>query len=218
MSRNASRHDRQDYEVALDTSGAEGHRRGSSSLTQVPSYGSSPSDSREPSMTVSPKPPTVLLVDDERDFREVVSLRLKQQGYDVLEAENAGSGWELAHTVRLQAAILDYRLPGIDGQSLAYQLRHEFGDDMLLLAFTAWPVGQLTRSDLFDSVHAKPNVDAVLSSLRPLWDHARGGGAARSAQLPDATAQQPAPLAAPLGLLVERRKAKRPPKGSDAAA
>jgi len=116
----------------------------------------------------APEAPRVLLVEDESDFREVVSLRLKQQGYEVVEAESAGSGWELAHARPVQAAILDYRLPGITGQSLAYLLRQEFGSQLLLLAFTSWPIGDLAKNKLFDSVHAKPDLGSLLTSLRAL--------------------------------------------------
>lgn len=112
--------------------------------------------------------PVVLVVEDERDFREVVALRLQQQGYTVIEAGSAGSGWEKVQQSAVQAAVLDYHLPGIDGQSLAYQLRHEFGDRLMLLAFTAWPADILDRAHLFDSIHEKPDVDALLTSLRPL--------------------------------------------------
>lgn len=137
---------------------------------QVQRSGGPPSTScaRTKPLAAAGPPPAVLLVEDDADFREVISLRLRKQGFDVVEAGDAGSAWHLAHVAPIQAVILDYRLPGIDGKTLAFQLRHDFGRQLLLVAFTSWPIGTLERSALFDAVAEKPDVDAVLASLRPL--------------------------------------------------
>ena len=67
--------------------------------------------------------PTVLVVEDERDIRELVRFHLAQEGYEVREADSG----EVA-TAQLKAGapdlvLLDIMLPGTDGLSLCRRLR-----------------------------------------------------------------------------------------------
>jgi phosphate regulon transcriptional regulator PhoB len=71
---------------------------------------------------MDPKP-TVLVVEDEKDIRELVRFHLEQEGYLVREADS-GEGL----TAHLQAGapdlvLLDIMLPGTDGLTLCRRLR-----------------------------------------------------------------------------------------------
>jgi len=58
---------------------------------------------------------TILIVDDEADFREDIAYALQQSGHRVLEAENAEAAVELAQRHPVDVALLDLALPGRDG-------------------------------------------------------------------------------------------------------
>jgi CheY-like chemotaxis protein len=67
--------------------------------------------------------PRVLVVDDDAANRAFCSLTLQLAGYDVLEAEDGQRGLELARSEEPDLAVLDVRMPRLDGFELAEALR-----------------------------------------------------------------------------------------------
>jgi DNA-binding response OmpR family regulator len=69
--------------------------------------------------------PRLLVVDDDAETRELLSLYLGDQGFDVATVEDgiAMDRWLAGHTADL--VVLDLMLPGEDGLSLARRLRGE---------------------------------------------------------------------------------------------
>jgi two-component system OmpR family response regulator len=63
--------------------------------------------------------PVVLVVDDTDAVREVVSLGLRHQGFEVRAADNGRDAIELYHELRQQdrnvTVLLDIQMPGLDG-------------------------------------------------------------------------------------------------------
>ena len=87
-------------------------------------------------MSEATKPVKVLVVDDEPNIVELLTVSLKFQG---LEVESAGSGQEALEKVkdfRPDAFILDVMMPGMDGFELLGKLRSE-GIDGPVLFLTA---------------------------------------------------------------------------------
>lgn len=58
---------------------------------------------------------TVLLIEDDRDSREVYGTALRHSGYRVLEATDGGEGIRLAREHRPDVIVMDLGLPGVDG-------------------------------------------------------------------------------------------------------
>jgi DNA-binding response OmpR family regulator len=62
-------------------------------------------------------PITILIIDDDPDYREFVRIVLESQGYAVLEAENAEDGLALMHSELPELVLLDammsYELAGV---------------------------------------------------------------------------------------------------------
>ena len=59
--------------------------------------------------------PKVLLVDDEEEFREVLSQRMEKRGLDTDTAENGLQAIEMVENKNYDAIILDLAMPGLDG-------------------------------------------------------------------------------------------------------
>ena len=59
--------------------------------------------------------PKVLLVDDEKDFIEALSERMKTRDLDVSTATTAGEALSLVQGESYDAIVLDLKMPGMDG-------------------------------------------------------------------------------------------------------
>jgi len=77
--------------------------------------------------------PTVLVVDDEANIRELVSVYLTSAGYSV---ECAADGMEALTTVRaggIDLVVLDIMLPGMDGAAVCSAIREESRIPVIML-------------------------------------------------------------------------------------
>lgn len=78
----------------------------------------------------------VLVVDDEPNIVELLTVSLKFQGFSVLTAKDGNEALKLARENRPDAYILDVMMPGMDGFELLTKLRAE-GLDSPVLYLTA---------------------------------------------------------------------------------
>jgi len=67
--------------------------------------------------------PTILVVDDEEDIRELVTLNLRREGYDVVTCETGEQALKQVAAKAPSAVILDLMLPGIDGLEVCRRLK-----------------------------------------------------------------------------------------------
>jgi two-component system phosphate regulon response regulator PhoB len=67
--------------------------------------------------------PTILVVDDEEDIRELVTLNLRREGYDVVTCETGEQALKQVAAKAPGAVILDLMLPGIDGLEVCRRLK-----------------------------------------------------------------------------------------------
>jgi len=79
---------------------------------------------------------TVLVIDDEQLIRRSISRRLGTAGYNVLEAENGQAAIDQTRS-GIDLAILDYRLPDLDGLTVLKQIR-QIDPDVLVVLLTAY--------------------------------------------------------------------------------
>ncbi|HNP56530.1 MAG TPA: response regulator transcription factor [Gordonia sp. (in: high G+C Gram-positive bacteria)] len=73
----------------------------------------------------SAKDARVLVVDDEENIRELLSVSLKFQGYDVVTAANGPEALDICRTNRPDLLVLDVMMPGMDGFGLLKRLRDD---------------------------------------------------------------------------------------------
>ncbi|WP_142066671.1 sigma-54 dependent transcriptional regulator [Brevibacillus sp. AG162] len=59
----------------------------------------------------------ILIVDDEADFRHLLTSRLKRKGYTTLEASDGISAQQLVTSETIHVILLDLKMPGMDGLS-----------------------------------------------------------------------------------------------------
>lgn len=66
---------------------------------------------------------TVLAVDDSASIRQMVSMTLKQAGYNVVEASDGQDGLDKAKAKPVNLVLTDQNMPRMDGLSLVKALR-----------------------------------------------------------------------------------------------
>ena len=71
-------------------------------------------------------PTRVLLVDDEKDFVEMLSLRLKEAGEKVSAAYSGKECLDTLKKINIDVVILDIKMPGMDGMETLGEIRKRF--------------------------------------------------------------------------------------------
>ncbi|OGU06527.1 MAG: hypothetical protein A2075_08240 [Geobacteraceae bacterium GWC2_58_44] len=74
-----------------------------------------------------PDSPTVLVVDDSINTRELEQSLLEAYGYTVVTAEDGEDAWEKSRNTRFDLVITDVEMPRLDGFSLTERLRADPG-------------------------------------------------------------------------------------------
>ena len=154
------------------TAASEGAGRGSVFTVRLPQIA-------RPATAQSAKPVSgnhcgkrrVLLIEDNRDAREMFRVMLELAGHEVLEAEEGVSGLALLKSARPDIAVIDVGLPGLNGYEIARQFRAEPNSDrVMLVALTGYGTPEAqerSRQAGFDHHLIKPvNTEALQEIMR----------------------------------------------------
>lgn len=68
----------------------------------------------------------VLIVDDDNEIRNVVSIYLKNEGYEVLQAENGYKALEIIKAESIDLVLLDIMMPKINGIEVCNEIRKNY--------------------------------------------------------------------------------------------
>lgn len=109
--------------------------------------------------------PTVLCIDDSREGLDTRKCLLELKGYSVLTATDGQSGLDLIANNQIHAVILDYRMPGLNGESAAREIKSRWpGLPIIMLSGDPQiPESAKNLSDAFVVKGSHP--DVLLSEL-----------------------------------------------------
>jgi DNA-binding NtrC family response regulator len=71
-------------------------------------------------------PTKVLIVDDEKDFVEMLALRLKEEGEKVTPAYSGKECLDVLEKAEIDVVILDIKMPGMDGIDTLREIKRRF--------------------------------------------------------------------------------------------
>jgi CheY-like chemotaxis protein/two-component sensor histidine kinase len=93
-----------------------------------------------PADTGRPAALRILVVDDNRDAAEILTMALELSGCETVVAHSAGAALDLAEGFRPQVGLLDIGLPDMTGYELARRLRQlpDCESGLVLIAATGW--------------------------------------------------------------------------------
>jgi DNA-binding response OmpR family regulator len=77
--------------------------------------------------------PKIIVADDDSNIRELVSLFLRREGYQVTEAIDGVDALEKLEAVRADLAIIDVMMPRMDGWALCAAMRSSYDIPLLML-------------------------------------------------------------------------------------
>ena len=69
--------------------------------------------------------PHILIIDDDLDMSRLFGGKLTKEGFEVMYASEGNEGRELARRFQPDLILLDFRLPGEDGLTIAQRMKEE---------------------------------------------------------------------------------------------
>ncbi|MFQ6064121.1 MAG: response regulator [Candidatus Bathyarchaeia archaeon] len=113
--------------------------------------------------------PSILVVDDDSSIRKTLAAILEEKGYDVEAVETGGKAIEKAKSRFYNLALLDIRLPDMDGVELLTEMK-ETKPKMVKIMLTGYPSLQNAVEALnkgADAYIIKPvDIDKMLATIK----------------------------------------------------
>ncbi len=123
--------------------------------------------------------PLILCIDDEELGLEIRKMVLEREGFSVLTARDGPAGISLFDTTQVDAVVLDYAMPGLDGGEVAAILRKRKPNIPILMlsAYVALPehVMRVVSVSATKGDGAFTLVDKLRELLQANAPDARGG-------------------------------------------
>ncbi|MGA9523089.1 MAG: HD domain-containing phosphohydrolase [Myxococcaceae bacterium] len=82
---------------------------------------------------IPPVPPRILIVDDDESVRDVISVLLREEGYNCVVATGAEMALDIASAEETPLVISDMKMPGKDGLWLLENFRARFPDTSVIM-------------------------------------------------------------------------------------
>ncbi|WP_314585178.1 response regulator transcription factor [Paenibacillus terrigena] len=88
--------------------------------------------------------PTVLVVDDDPDIRDVIHVYLRNEGYQVIEAADGVAALDILRSERVHLMILDVMMPRMDGILTCMKIREASGIPIIMLSAKDADIDKIT--------------------------------------------------------------------------
>jgi diguanylate cyclase (GGDEF)-like protein/PAS domain S-box-containing protein len=106
---------------------------------------------------------TLMIVDDDADVLLALARLLREDGYRVLTATNAGQAFEQLARNKVQVILCDHRMPDMEGAELLGKVKHLYPDIMRIM---------LSGHAAFDAVLDAINRGEIYRFFTKPWDQA----------------------------------------------
>jgi len=115
----------------------------------------------------------LLIVDDESRFLEAIATRLRKRGFDVRTAGNGPDALALAREDKFDLALLDLKMPGMDGGALLQRLKaeHRFLEAVILTGHGSLESAvELTKLGAFSYLPKPYELDKLMETLKDAYE------------------------------------------------
>ena len=97
--------------------------------------------------------PTILVVDDEQGFRDLLRMRFAQDGWIVLEASTMAEAFPICRQMQPDVLVLDHSMPGLTGIEAGRILVRD-GFESPIILFSAYLTPELREDCRALGLHA----------------------------------------------------------------
>jgi DNA-binding NtrC family response regulator len=114
----------------------------------------------------------LLIVDDETRFLEAIGKRLTRRGFDVRAASNGPDAIELARKEKFDVALLDLKMPGMEGGEVlkALKAEHRFLEVIILTGHGSLESAvELTKLGAFSYLPKPYELDRLIEVLKDAY-------------------------------------------------
>jgi len=114
----------------------------------------------------------LLIVDDEARFLNAIAQRLTKRGFDVRTAENGKDAIEMARSEKFDIALLDLRMPGMDGGEVLRVLKeeHQYIEAIMLTGHGSLESAvELTKLGAFSYLPKPYELDKLIQVLKEAY-------------------------------------------------
>lgn len=114
----------------------------------------------------------LLIVDDETRFLNAIAQRLRKRGFDVQTATNGPEAIDLARKERFDIALLDLKMPGMDGSEVLRVLKeeHDFLEAIILTGHGSLESAvELTRLGAYSYLPKPYEMDKLIQVLKEAY-------------------------------------------------
>jgi DNA-binding NtrC family response regulator len=115
----------------------------------------------------------LLIVDDETRFLNAIAQRLSKRGFDVRTASDGAQAIELARTEKFDIALLDLKMPGMDGGEVLDRLKgeHQFLEAIMLTGHGSLESAvDLTKRGAFSYLPKPYELDKLIEVLKEAYE------------------------------------------------
>ena len=115
----------------------------------------------------------LLIVDDESRFLDAIATRLRKRGFDVKTATNGPDAVAMARDEKFDVALLDLKMPGMDGSEVLRVLKqeHEFLEAVILTGHGSLESAvELTKLGAFGYLPKPYELDKLLETLKEAYE------------------------------------------------
>ncbi len=114
----------------------------------------------------------LLIVDDEVKFLDSIAHRLELRGFDVIKASTGQSAVEAARNQKFDLALLDLKMPGMDGRQVLEILKkeHKFIEVIILTGHGSLESAvECTKLGAFSYLPKPYELDKLIESLKEAY-------------------------------------------------
>lgn len=95
-------------------------------------------------------PQTILVIDDSVEIHDLLEVRLKSEGWNLVHAHDGAQGLELAASLRPDLILLDVVMPGASGLEVCEQLKSQADTADIAVIFLSGDGGTFNKVKAFD--------------------------------------------------------------------
>ncbi len=111
---------------------------------------------------------SILIVEDEKDYRDVLVERFEKEGFKVLQAENGELALKLLKNtdVDIDIILLDLLMPQMDGVTFFYHMKKTLGKSIPVVILTNYTEAAFPEGVTDFIIKANTSLDEVVKKVK----------------------------------------------------